>query len=380
MSQRGYIWKENGAWYGRWRETVLVDGKPVRKQRAEKLADYCDDYRTKADVRPLLHERLEKVNGRDYDPQSTMPLADFFERVYLPHVTAEKRASTVKGYREIWNNHVASRIGQIRVRDLRTVHVSRMLQDIAAQNDLSALTLRHIKAFVSGLINHARNEGLYDGANPVQGVKIPKARRPGDTHSYTLNEIERTLAVLDGLPRAVVAVAAYSGLRVSEIRGLDWSDYDGNTLRVSRNAWRHSINPPKTPKSEAPVPAIQPLREILDSYRESVGNPEVGPMFRGIELPRVDMDKLALRIVRPAMGNEGIAWHGWHAFRRGIATVLYSLGCSDKVVQRILRHARATVTRELYIKETDPDVRKGMERVSRAIKKERKRLRSSFVQ
>jgi integrase len=42
----------------------------------------------------------------------------------------------------------------------------------------------------------------------------------------------------------------------------------------------------------------------------------------------------------------GLTWHGAHSLRRGIATNLYSLGASDKIVQRILRHAKAAVTRE----------------------------------
>jgi hypothetical protein len=28
-------------------------------------------------------------------------------------------------------------------------------------------------------------------------------------------------------------------------------------------------------------------------------------------------------------------WHGWHAFRRGLATNLHRLGVSDKVIQQI---------------------------------------------
>lgn len=55
--------------------------------------------------------------------------------------------------------------------------------------------------------------------------------------------------------------------------------------------------------------------------------------------------------------------HGWHGFRRGIASNLYALGASDKVVQRILRHAKAHVTKELYIKALAPDVLEAMQRM-----------------
>src|SRR5262249_13215998 len=48
-------------------------------------------------------------------------------------------------------------------------------------------------------------------------------------------------------------------------------------------------------------------------------------------------------------------WHGWHAFRRGLATNLYRLGISDKTVQAILRHANVSTTRDYYIKPVAED-------------------------
>jgi len=37
-------------------------------------------------------------------------------------------------------------------------------------------------------------------------------------------------------------------------------------------------------------------------------------------------------------------WHGWHAFRRGLATNLHGLGVEDKTMQRILRHSNVALT------------------------------------
>ena len=46
-------------------------------------------------------------------------------------------------------------------------------------------------------------------------------------------------------------------------------------------------------------------------------------------------------------------WHGWHAFRRGLASTLYGLGVDDAMVQQILRHKGVQVTRDHYIKTSD---------------------------
>lgn len=52
----------------------------------------------------------------------------------------------------------------------------------------------------------------------------------------------------------------------------------------------------------------------------------------------------------------GLEWYGWHGFRRGIASNLYELGADEKIVQRVLRHAKAHVTKDRYIKAFDPAV------------------------
>jgi hypothetical protein len=37
--------------------------------------------------------------------------------------------------------------------------------------------------------------------------------------------------------------------------------------------------------------------------------------------------------------DKSLAWRGWHAFRRGLATNVYLLGVRDKTIQAILRHS-----------------------------------------
>ena len=49
--------------------------------------------------------------------------------------------------------------------------------------------------------------------------------------------------------------------------------------------------------------------------------------------------------------------------RRGITSNLYALGADDKIVQRILRHVKSHVTKERYIKATDPAVLASMKKL-----------------
>jgi integrase len=58
------------------------------------------------------------------------------------------------------------------------------------------------------------------------------------------------------------------------------------------------------------------------------------------------LDNLAPREIKPKLGA---TWHGWQAFRRGLATNLYDLGVPAKVAQGILRHSHVATTNKHYI-------------------------------
>ena len=56
-------------------------------------------------------------------------------------------------------------------------------------------------------------------------------------------------------------------------------------------------------------------------------------------------------------------WHGWHAFRRGLAINLHDLGIDDKTIQAILRHSSVSVAQKCYIKTLPPQSVAAMNRL-----------------
>ena len=169
-------------------------------------------------------------------------------------------------------------------------------------------------------------------------------------------------------------MAAYAGLRRSEIAGLQWENYDGQQITVTRSMWEGHVSKPKTTASKAPVPVIGALRQILDMYSIERGNPRSGPMFKSQAKANtpLSMNNVLNRMILPALNRCEVCrkgkddhvgadhkykrdatlpkWHGWHAFRRGLATNLHDLGIDDKTIQAILRHANVSMTQRCYIK------------------------------
>ena len=86
----------------------------------------------------------------------------------------------------------------------------------------------------------------------------------------------------------------------------------------------------------------------------------------------MNLDNLARRVILPALSRCAVCrklkeehkpeghefrrddslprWHGWHAFRRGLATNLHGLGVDDKSIQAILRHSNVGLTMNVYVK------------------------------
>jgi integrase len=351
--QKGYIFHKGKSWFVRYCDDVLQpDGTIKRKLVCKKLSvNYGGDYRTKSSVKPFAQELLAPVNRGDLDVQSTMPVTEFVERIYLPeYVSKQLRPATLKQYRDVWENHLKGRLGKLTLRDFRTVNGETMLAKIAEQTNLGRSSLKHIKAFLSGVFKQAKRLGILDGINPIQDVSIPHVPEPEDTYAYSLGEIKTMLALLEEPARTVVLSAAFTGLRKSELWGLRWDDFDGKELSVKRSVWNGTEGEPKTKRSRAPVPVVRQLADALEAHRLRMGPLAVGPIFQAGNGNPLNLDNLVRRVICPALAGSVVRWHGWHAFRRGLATNLHALGVDDKTIQAILRHSNVGLTQNVYIK------------------------------
>jgi integrase len=387
--QNGTIIRINDRWYVRYWERRNISGTIERKRATHLLGAVTTRGKNPpADIVDEAERHMAAVNSTVIPAEHTVSIGDFVENVYLPWVKQYKRASTYKGYRDIWEDHLKPATSKERgsMKNVRTFTVQNWLNQIGKES-LSRNSLKHIKSVVSGIFTLARQLGYFDGANPVQGTATnPNAPEASDTYAYSLEEIQTFLSLLPAPSDAAFAVAAFSGLRHGEIQGLEWPDYRDGQLWVTRSVWNNTVNEPKTKKSKAPVPVIRQLAERLEMHRFRSGNPQTGPIFRNSLKNRLNLNNLLGRTMLPALNrcvhcgkNEGMPhikedhkykrdaripeWRGWHACRRGLASNLNRLGVDDSIIQRMLRHSNINVTQSYYIKTTSDDVRGAMDKL-----------------
>jgi Phage integrase family len=144
-------------------------------------------------------------------------------------------------------------------------------------------------------------------------------------------------------------------------------DISPDDPRGTRSAWRNTVSDPKTAKSKAPVPVIPQLAQRLDEHRVKCGKRVAGPIFANSVGHPLDLNSCYQREMKDVLKRAGIVWHGWHGFRRGLASNLNRLGVDDSVIQRILRHSTVAATQNHYIKTASPDAIAAMKQFSEAL-------------
>lgn len=351
--QDGNLWKCRGWWYLRYRQDDLqADGTIKRTQKAERLAPVEGETRSRESklLLTLMEERMAVVNGARHSstPLALMTIGQFVEGEYLPFMKKELRPTSYMTRDSIWRNQLKNRVGHIRLRDFKTSAGEAVLQAIADEGKVHRSYIRAIKTELSAIFTYARRRDAITIANPMAGVVIPKSAKPlAKRGVYDLEQTIRMLGALEGTAKVLVATAAFAGLRRGELQALEWSDYDGKQLFIRHNISQGISGDVKTEDSEAPVPVIPYLRKLLDQHQPAarskfVFSDEAGNWLR--------LGHYARDFVIPALKKLALEWHGWHAFRRGLATNLHDLGIDDQTIQKILRHSNVRVTQDAYIR------------------------------
>ena len=82
------------------------------KQKTHRLAAVSDEYRSAKDVEQLAVDHLRPLNIGSITPESSMTVADFAEKHFLPNIKAKKKPSTLKFYTDIVDNHIEPLLGK----------------------------------------------------------------------------------------------------------------------------------------------------------------------------------------------------------------------------------------------------------------------------
>jgi integrase len=387
--QSGRIFRKGPSWFLRYYRDEFVGGQAQRVRVCVRLARYSDAYRNKKDLAPLVATHLS--SSGETRAELSLTVSEYVQSHYFPTVTNRLKPSTLRGYQDIFKLQVkSSSLSRVRLRDIRTSTLQAFLDSLQGSHQ----SLLLVRSFLSGVFSHARRSDVWTAVNPLMSVRVGGKKTKPIRHAYSVEEIQHMLTVLPEPARTVVGVAAFTGLRKGEIRGLRWEDYDGDKLNVQRSVWRTHVGETKSVESSGAVPVIPLLRTILAEHlsrcrgRAEKHNFIFSGDKKGFAL---HLDNLYRRVISPALtsckicGKVGSAhegekheyqpdemktrWHGWHAFRRGLGTNLAALGVPVKTIQEILRHSEMATTAKHYIIIDGKNAARAMKKMQRAFER-----------
>jgi integrase/recombinase XerC len=216
----------------------------------------------------------------------------------------------------------------------------------------SARKLSAIRTFVKFL----RREDLIED-DPATLVASPKVPETIPAH-LTVNEMNRLLEMPDASTplgrrdRAILELFYASGLRLSELVGLDMEDVNlsGRMVRVLGKGRKERL----VPFNGATADAIRAyFTDRASAPLARIPKPEARPRgrrgarsamflnYRGERLSARSVDRLVRRYVAECGAKFGISPH---ALRHSFATHLLANGADLRAIQELLGHARLSTT------------------------------------
>ncbi len=259
--------------------------------------------------------------------------------------------------------------GALAVADLDTAGIRAFLGDLYDRGNSKASVGRKLAA-ARTFARYLRREGVIE-QDPGALVGTPKREQKIPAH-LEVDEMTKLLETPDGSTplgrrdRAILELFYASGLRLSELVGLDLEDVNlaGRVVRVLGKGGKERIVPFNRAAGEslrvwlrdregleAGAPPAPGRRSRSSTLRPAQGRPE--PVqgrrarhalflnYRGGRLTTRSVDRLVRRHVAACSTRFGISAH---AIRHSFATHLLERGADLRAIQELLGHARLSTT------------------------------------
>ncbi len=273
---------------------------------------------------------------------------------WLAVKAATKRESTVTFYESTLRNHVLPAFAHRPIAAITRADVQDWINALSAKG-LAANTIRQIyRAVFKAIISVALDDELIT-RTPCRRIEL-RAATKSELRPLTPEQVMAMAAAVHPRYRAMVILAACTGMRWSEIAGLtlDRIDWRARTVTVDRQLKRNATTPVFTPpKSKAgirvlPLPALAVAELLLHLSQHPLG--PAGLLFTTPAGTVLNQNNWRRR-----EWNRARAWaYGvprdvtFHRLRHTYASLLIDQNVHSKVLQVRLGHASAAETMDTY--------------------------------
>lgn len=283
-------------------------------------------------------ESVSQTTNDDDEEPAPISFAEAVRHFRATHLKLLKPSTRIT-YDDRLNRLLVPRFGEVAIADI-TGDMLLKLDVELADDKLASSSRRNVQIVARSVLRTTLDAGLLEQMPRLP--KLPKVDRktPNPIHR---DDVDAVLAVASLNAKLAFVLAAFAGLRRSEVIGLRWSDVDlkGNVITVRRAITRGEETTPKSGKPR-PIPIARPLRVVLECFASTKKSPwaPVATTAAGKMWGEYGLNQ-AFQRARKRAGLSGACFHDLRHF---FVTELFRKGVSAPVVQRLAGHAELATT------------------------------------
>ena len=343
---------------GRWEGRIVVghkeDGCPIFRSVFA---------RTQKEVMRKLHSQIETYRDVELTEESNMTLGEWMDKWLGDYMALTIRESTMDSYQTMTKHYIKPYLGDEKIGSITTADIQqlynwlrengRVNEHYEKGNTLSDSMIRSIHMMLHQAMDAAVRERLIV-KNPTEGTVIPKNNYP-PKQILTEEQLERFLDVVkqDPVWSDFFYTELTTGMRLGEICGLKWQDFEEKTgrLHIRRSAHRRKgggvrVGETKTEMGARTILLPPSTVEILKVRKRKSYSDWI---FHNPVVPEVPMDpSTAYHRLKTLLRHAELPSIRFHDLRHTFATHALTSGVDAKTLSTILGHTNASFTLDTY--------------------------------
>ena len=346
---------------GRWEARFTYTDELGQKKRASVYGD------TQKECRQKLTAAVKAVDEGAYRRNQKYTLSQWLDE-WMETYCKDLKPATISGYRSKIETRIKPYLGGSQLSALNNVLLQRYYNTLhagdKAHKPLSPKSIQNIHGILHKSLEQAVLAGVLAN-NPADHIRLPKTKRP-DLKPIMDDNVSRFMEAIKGSAyERFFIVALFSGLRQSELIGLQWEDVDfeNGILTVRRqiqkahdSAGYHFLEETKNGKER--TAAIAPsIVMVLKSQmaQQEAWRLAAGPLWnneRNLVFTNELGEHLKHRTItdhfKKIVRSIGLPDTRFHDLRHSYAVNALQAGDSVKEVQEQLGHYSSAFTMDTY--------------------------------
>lgn len=349
--------RKNGTWEARY---TYVDELGVKKRGSV----YA---KTQGECQRKLTAALASVNAGERQTKPERQTLETWISTWLDVYCKHLKPMTVEDYKRKSDRYIIPTIGKAKIATLTPVQVQRFVNKLSeGYDDQKPLSPKSVKN-IHGILHSALKQAVLAGIireNPADNTRLPKVKKP-ELKPLMDDDVSRFLSAIKGARyERLYLLDLFTGLRQSELLGLQWEDVDFDAgkltvrrqLQKQRNGQFVFIDTTKNGKSRV-VPLAPSLLKVLREQKrqQTEWHLAAGELWNNPQ-NLVFTDEVGDHLTHRSVYHEfkkivkaiGMPSTRFHDLRHSCAIMELQAGVSVKAVQEQLGHYSSAFTMDVY--------------------------------